>query len=86
MHPLLYETNQDEIQSKCAVELQSVHILKMLSDAFLFIGVPESAVPERQCLWCARVLWKVQWTWGECKVPISSICCVKLWAITCVAV
>lgn len=58
--------------------------LKMLNDAFpLFIGVPESAVPECQCLWCAWVLWEVQWTWGECKVSTSSIFSVKLCTVAC---
>lgn len=61
-------------------------LLKMLNDAFPVIGVPKSAVPECQCLWCAWVLWEVQWTWGECKVPTSSIFSVKLCTVDCKAV
>lgn len=60
-----------------------LHLLKLLNDAFPVIGVPKSAVPECQCLWCAWVLWEVQWTWGECKAPFSSIFSVELCTEAC---
>lgn len=68
--------------SSSSLLCSSVH-LKMFNDASLFLGVPEPPVPECQCLWCSWMLREVQWTWGECKRPFSSLFSGKLCTAEC---